>query len=463
MARKRAPFTFIHCQYSPSHRRRFLEIRIQNYNNWKGYIECNVPDPEYCRRTARTRLDVDGQAHEALLAVIGEWKRGCQLAVERAWGVCHTRSDVQSLAYDEVRERTDLGSQHAVLATHEAAEAIKRAQETDGSKPQFTRPTVVYDTRTLTVFDDDTVSLTTTDDRIRCDLAVSADAYQRRYLDDPNDEGWEPTTSTLHCRDGSFVLHLGFRKPAPEQQQGTDDATGDEGDDDPEAGKVVLGVAFGEANLAVTSTARFFPGGALSHRHRENTATLRALREKAGRNADRTYRRVAGRQERFVRDELHHVANGIVKEATTNDCDLVAFGQIPDVLEELPGAGRFHERTFQSLFEIAEYKAEARGIEVVAVNPEYTRQRCTDCGFTHPENVDVETHHFACLKCGREGQADYNAAKNVGFRCIRRGPLSSKVGAAHCALKSGLVTPDGDFESYEESGQSLVFDRRGSG
>jgi hypothetical protein len=81
-----------------------------------------------------------------------------------AWGKCNAKSDVQPLAYDDVRDKTDLGSQHAILATHQAAQAItgcieRRFDGKKSSRPTFTAPTVKYDTRTMTLFDDDSVSL----------------------------------------------------------------------------------------------------------------------------------------------------------------------------------------------------------------------------------------------------------------------------------------------------------------
>jgi len=79
---------------------------------------------DYVRRTAITRLSVDGKQRQLLEGTISEWKRGCQLATDMAWDKCNTKSDVQPLAYDTVREDTDLGSQHAILATHQAAQAI---------------------------------------------------------------------------------------------------------------------------------------------------------------------------------------------------------------------------------------------------------------------------------------------------------------------------------------------------
>jgi len=97
-----------------------------------------------------------------------------------AWGKCHAKSDVQPLAYDDVRERTELGSQHAVLATHQAAQAISsciehRSNGRKVSKPRFTAPTIKYDTRTMTVFDDEMVSLSTIESRVRCQLALPDD------------------------------------------------------------------------------------------------------------------------------------------------------------------------------------------------------------------------------------------------------------------------------------------------
>ena len=411
-----------------------------------------VADTEYFRRTAVTGLSVRPEDTAQLRDLIEEWRRGCQLAVNEAWGVCHTRSEVQQLAYDELRERTSLGSQHVVLATHRAAEAIKRAQARgevptgeasggapnrwpDESKPEFTSPAVTFDTRTMTVFDDRTISLTTTGERVRCDLRLSDGDYQCQYLDD---ERWEPAKSALHYRDGEFTVHLGFRTPKPDVEP-------------PTAGATVLGVDVGVENLAVTSTARFFPAGELNHR-REEFESVRASLEASGtRSAARTLRQAGDRIDRFVRQHLHEVANGILAEAERYDCQLVAFGELSEVADRTPEAEPFHGWLFQRLLSFVEYRAAERGIAVVEVNPEYTSQRCMECGFTHPQNRNLEAGQFECLKCEASANDDYNAAKNIAFRCVRRGPLSSRgLGANACALQSGLISPDDGFTPYAE-------------
>ena len=100
---------------------------------------------DYVRRTAITRLSVDGEQRKLLEETISEWRRGCQIATDMAWGKCNAKSDVQPLAYDDVREHTDLGSQHAILATHQAAQAItgcieRQSNGKKASKPTFAGP-----------------------------------------------------------------------------------------------------------------------------------------------------------------------------------------------------------------------------------------------------------------------------------------------------------------------------------
>ena len=40
---------------------------------------------DYVRRTAITRLPVDGKQRDLLEDTISEWKRGCQIATDMAW------------------------------------------------------------------------------------------------------------------------------------------------------------------------------------------------------------------------------------------------------------------------------------------------------------------------------------------------------------------------------------------
>jgi IS605 OrfB family transposase len=367
------------------------------------------------RRTAITRFSVDEEQRKLLEDTVTEWERGCQIATDMAWGECSAKSDVQPLAYDDVREETDLGSQHAILATHQSAQAItgcieRRSEGKKVSKPTFTSPTVTYDTRTTTLFDDDTVSLSTTESRVRCSLALpdADDGYQRQYLD--SDE-WTVTESTLTARDGDYFLHIGFHRPKTDTERNTaEDGT-------------VLGVDLGIENLAVTSTAYFFSGRELSHRLREFEKVRGGLHQTGTRSARRTLEQSSRRELRYIRDVLHRASNALIDEALRYECDVIAFENLTHIRDRT-GASWGHKWAFRTLYEQAEYKAEAVGISVKQVGSAYTSKRCAECGFTADENRPTRTD-FRCQKCESEANADYNAV--AGLR-----PAGSKVATRLC-------------------------------
>lgn len=392
---------------------------------------------EYHRRTLITRLDLRSERDEQLLLdTINEWRDGCNIASDLAWETCHTKSDVRTHAKDTIKQQTELGDQHATLACHEVAGAIKscierRKQDKKASQPQFTSRSTVFDRRTLTVFpDQEKITLTTLGDhsRVHADLRLpeSDDGYQHEYLQSDN---WEYSESTLHYRDGEWYIHLGYRTP---KQADTDESTTQHG--------AVLGVDFGVNQIAVTSTARFFDAGELNHRRREFEKRRGELQQTGTQSAHRTIERLSGREERYVKHVLHSVANGIVEEALEHNCAGIVLEDLTDIREELPFAQWHSEWAFRKLKSFVEYKAEYEGLFVDTIDPRNTSKRCNECGFIHDDNR--HSGEFECHRCGKRNHADYNAAKNVAELYLQRGhqpPRGRSV--SQYALKSGSRTP----------------------
>jgi transposase, IS605 OrfB family, central region len=141
---------------------------------------------------------------------------------------------------------------------------------------------------------------------------------------------------------------------------------------------------------------------------------------------------------------LHRIANELVGEARDHDCSVIAFEDLTDIRDRT-GASWGHKWAFNRLYEYVEYKAEACGIDVEQVDPENTSRRCSTCGFTHPDNRESES--FECLKCGYENHADYNAAKNIGLRYLRRNQTGGDGGApVGVRLNSGTVNANGEYD-----------------
>lgn len=67
-----------------------------------------------------------------------------------------------------------------------------------------------------------------------------------------------------------------------------------------------------------------------------------------------------------------------------------------------------------------QYKAKEYGIETVFINPKCTSQRCHVCGNIDKNNRDIKKNQakFKCTKCGYEGNADINAARNISIQHI---------------------------------------------
>ncbi len=145
------------------------------------------------------------------------------------------------------------------------------------------------------------------------------------------------------------------------------------------------------------------------------------MQQRGTRYAHEAIQRVGETETGRFEQLLHRVANGIVYEAVEGGCSHIAFEDLTDIRDRIPGAKRLHAWAFGRLYEYVEYKAEERGITVEQVNPKYTSQWCshTDCGFTVRANRRSQ-ERFECQKCGYELHADYNAAKNVGFKLLRR-------------------------------------------
>ena len=60
--------------------------------------------------------------------------------------------------------------------------------------------------------------------------------------------------------------------------------------------------------------------------------------------------------------------------------------------------------------------AEEFGVRVLQVNPAYTSQTCSDCGYLNKKNRIWS--RFLCLRCGHESDADINAAKVIVQRGV---------------------------------------------
>jgi len=198
----------------------------------------------------------------------------------------------------------------------------------------------------------------------------------------------------------------------------------------------------------------FWSGHEFDHWRREYEQRRASLQQCGSRHAHENIQSVARKETGRFKMMLHRIANGIIEEAAENGCTVIAFEALTGIRDRLSGASWGHKWAFERLYEYVAYKAELYGIDAETVDPENTSRRCSHCGFTHPDTRDGGD--FECLKCGYENHADYNAAKNIGLRYLRRNQTGDGGGApVGVRLNRGMLNVNGEYEPPAgDSGQS---------
>ena len=116
------------------------------------------------------------------------------------------------------------------------------------------------------------------------------------------------------------------------------------------------------------------------------------------------------------RDTVNHkYSRALVDYAVKMNCGVIQMENLTGVTEN---ANRFLKNwTYYDLQTKITNKAQEAGIKVILINPKYTSQRCSKCGYIDSENRKTQAE-FKCLKCGFTENADYNASQNIALKDI---------------------------------------------
>ncbi len=256
-----------------------------------------------------------------------------------------------------------------------------------------------YDARSFWVkWDSLTCSLATVAGRV--ELPFTVPAHLMPYV------GHKTCSADLCYRNGRYTLHIVVSLPAPSVSPS----------------KVVVGVDLGLNRPAVTSTRHFLGERRWKEQERRTFRLKRKLQAKGSRSAKRHLKKLSGKQFRRRKDHDHVLSKRIV--ANTPPGATIALENLKNIRETSKmGRGkqgskkrdnkrRLHSWSFAQLYSFVEYKAEARGIRVVKVDPRHTSQTCSFCRFQHRSNRRSQSL-FKCRECGYTLNADLNASYNI--------------------------------------------------
>ena len=111
---------------------------------------------------------------------------------------------------------------------------------------------------------------------------------------------------------------------------------------------------------------------------------------------------------RFRDTANHKYSRYIVDMAVKHGCGVIQMEDLHIHSDEK----LLRDWTYFDLRNKIEYKAKEKGIEVRFVDPKYTSQRCSCCGYIDRQNRETQKS-FVCKQCGFAANADYNAALNL--------------------------------------------------
>ena len=126
---------------------------------------------------------------------------------------------------------------------------------------------------------------------------------------------------------------------------------------------------------------------------------------------------IEDRISRFRDTANHKYSRALINYAIKNNCGVIQMENLEGVTAH---SDKFLKNwSYYDLQTKIEYKAKEAGIKVVYINPRYTSQRCSKCGYTDTDNRP-EQAKFICKKCGFSENADFNASQNIGIKNIEQ-------------------------------------------
>lgn len=250
------------------------------------------------------------------------------------------------------------------------------------------------------------------DGKLRFRLLFGKSYSSVQILEDILSGKYHHTSSSLVCRNGKWFLNLGYAFESTEPELLESRVLGIDlgvvkplvfacnefpmGEDKDISDDVIQPVRnqMMARRRALGRQTKYCADGSIGHGVHTRTKALEKLKQK----------------EANFRDRINHqYSRYVVDLAVKYRCKTIQ-------MEDLTGISK--ENTFlknwpyYDLQTKIEYKAKEKGIRVVKIDPKYTSQRCSKCGFIAKENRPDQAT-FKCKACGYGLNADKNAAQNI--------------------------------------------------
>ncbi|OWP56080.1 MAG: hypothetical protein B2I17_08125 [Thermoplasmatales archaeon B_DKE] len=342
-------------------------------------------------RTIKLKLPNDS----SLLETGKQFRVACQMVLDYGFSDhTYNKNKLNRGTYKDVREAIPTLPSALVQDARDAASDALKATELK-KKIHRKSLTVRYDQRTFRFYPDaHTISFSTVAGRLVFPVAQSPliEKYRGEYTN---------AQLSIDVRHGKMFVMVQVKLPDQEVIQKENREI------------KVAGIDRGIKNIAVLSNNRFFNSKHLKSVKGRYRYNRKRLQHAGTRSAHKKLRELGGREIRFVHDTNHVISKQIVNLPY----NVFALEKLETAKMKRKKKGqRFNNKlgswSPSQLGQFIRYKALDTGKVVVDVDPRYTSQKCSRCGYIDKKNRNGSIFH--CLNCNLELNADLNAARNIG-------------------------------------------------
>lgn len=179
----------------------------------------------------------------------------------------------------------------------------------------------------------------------------------------------------------------------------------------------VLGIDIGKTNLYTTSQGD--TDGSDNHGHTLDSILQKMTNKRKG---SKGFQRAQAHRENYINWSINRLNLNGVKQVNIENIKHLNYGRnTSSVLKRW---------VYRDILDKIEATCEQYGVHVVSVNPTYTSQRCSCCGWVKKTNRNGKSFH--CTRCGLTIDADLNGAINISLNLppipeeVRRSRLNLK-------------------------------------
>jgi IS605 OrfB family transposase len=271
----------------------------------------------------------------------------------------------------------------------QALEIVKsQRKKKKKSKPNFNKDVINLDSRFVDIqFDlnsfDIWIKLSSIGNKISLNLPSKKHKHFHKYSD------WKLKNSVrLRKFQNKYYIDFYFEKESPELKlQGKD-----------------IGLDCGYKKLLISSENKLYDTG------------LQNIYEKISRRkqGSKNFNQSLVERDNKINESINKLNFSEIKTIVVEDLKNVKHKSKGKIYKKFNN--KLQRWSYSKVLNRLDQHCDETGITYLKVNPAYTSQTCSCCGFIHKNNRYGEK--FLCLNCGYETDADYNASVNILHRGI---------------------------------------------